>query len=560
MPQISKDPLIGKVLGNCRLLKKIGEGGMGAVYQAHHIGLNKMMAVKILPPTFSRDEERVKRFIREARAAAKLEHHNIVQTLNIGKQEGLYFIIMQYVQGESLDVMIKRKRKLSMPEATRIIKESAVALSVAHQQNIIHRDVKPENIMLTLKGEVKLMDFGLARVMDEVSNLSRTGDIMGTPHYLAPEQAHGQKVDARCDIYALGVTYYHALTGSRPFEGTTPMTVILKHLNAQMPDPHQLTPDLRDSVCQVLKKMTAKKPGQRYQSMAELIRVLETLPIGQVAASTQPAGVPVPGSDVQTITYPSRKPDEKNKKLIFYVTTAVAGLIVFIALLISFNGNGTNPDNGRTETPVVNPGSNGNGGDPVVVEPPPPPPSPGKEFGKLQDHIRRHPREFEKNIDQLTVFINKFSRSDEAGKAKLIRKDIKREKLKVDLKRRAKEFVDLLRLGQDDQVLKYVHGDQLEKHGEENLKKVLKLLSMGLLLINKSIVSMEIDESEIEIQGVPGRRRGIVTLTVKSRDRSGKIKTEKSRSKWRLSNGTWYFWEGEKKDRSFRRQSSRDRK
>ena len=266
-----QDALIDKVFGGCRLIKKIGEGGMGVVYLAHHLALNKNVAVKILPPSFAMEEERVKRFVREARSAAQLEHSNIIQIYNIAKHEDFYFIVMQYADGESLAHAIKRQGKINTLEALGIIKDVALALSVAHRKNIVHRDIKPENIMINTNGEVKLMDFGLARVLDVASNLSRTGDILGTPYYLSPEQAQGHKVDGRADIYSLGVTLYYMLSGKKPFEGDTTLTIILKHINEKPPVISQTNPETPECVSNVINKMLEKDPARRYQSTDELI-------------------------------------------------------------------------------------------------------------------------------------------------------------------------------------------------------------------------------------------------------------------------------------------------
>ncbi|MFH0887627.1 MAG: protein kinase [Planctomycetota bacterium] len=270
-----KDILTGKVFGACRLIKKIGEGGMGVVYLAHHLALNKNVAVKILPPSFAQEDERVKRFIREARSAAQLEHSNIVQIYNVAKQDDYYFIIMQYVDGESLAGKIRREGKINLSEALRIVNDVAVALSVAHHKGIIHRDIKPENIMITKNDEIKLMDFGLARVLDVASHLSRTGDILGTPYYLSPEQAKGLKVDGRADIYALGITLYYMISGKRPFDGDSTVSIILKHINEKPPPIREFNPEIPESVSLIINKMMEKDAMNRYQSTEELINDID---------------------------------------------------------------------------------------------------------------------------------------------------------------------------------------------------------------------------------------------------------------------------------------------
>jgi len=278
-----QDALVDKVFGGCRLIKKIGEGGMGVVYLAHHLALNKNVAVKILPPSFAMEEERVKRFVREARSAAQLEHSNIIQIYNIAKHEDFYFIVMQYADGESLARAIKREGKIKVLEALDIIRDVASALAVAHRKNIVHRDIKPENIMINSNGEIKLMDFGLARVLDVASNLSRTGDILGTPYYLSPEQAQGQKVDGRADIYSLGVTLYYMLSGKKPFEGDTTLAIILKHINEKPPLITQTNPEIPECVSNVINKMLEKNPDRTMfrpetERVQAAIRSLDTIP------------------------------------------------------------------------------------------------------------------------------------------------------------------------------------------------------------------------------------------------------------------------------------------
>src|SRR3989339_690829 len=339
-----QDALIDKVFCGCRLIKKIGEGGMGVVYLAHHLALNKNVAVKILPPSFAMEEERVKRFVREARSAAQLEHSNIIQIYNIAKHEDFYFIVMQYADGESLAHAIKRQGKINTLEALGIIKDVALALSVAHRKNIVHRDIKPENIMINTNGEVKLMDFGLARVLDVASNLSRTGDILGTPYYLSPEQAQGHKVDGRADIYSLGVTLYYMLSGKKPFEGDTTLTIILKHINEKPPVISQTNPETPECVSNVINKMLEKDPARRYQSTDELIDDIN-LCHNEIASGDSNA--PPDGRASKTITAqaaPASTPKTKPHKIVTWKMIGLAaGLAFVIVALLSALSKGKRP-------------------------------------------------------------------------------------------------------------------------------------------------------------------------------------------------------------------------
>ncbi|MDI6733453.1 MAG: serine/threonine-protein kinase [Planctomycetota bacterium] len=322
MTNNTTDSLIGHTFGGCRLIKKIGEGGMGIVYLAHHLALNKNVAIKVLPPSFAQEEERVKRFIREARSAAQLEHSNIVQIYNIAKHEDFYFIVMQYIDGESFATKIKNNGKINLLEAIRIIRDVSSALGVAHKKGIIHRDIKPENIMVNQSGEVKLMDFGLARSLDVASSLSRTGEILGTPFYLSPEQAQGLKVDARADIYALGVTLYHMLSGKRPFEGDTTVSIILKHINEKPPPLRQITPEIPETVSSIVHKMLEKDPDKRYQSTDELIDDI-TSAYNKISAED---------SNARTITALT-VPQKPVKKLINWKIVVGAGIVAMIIMI-----------------------------------------------------------------------------------------------------------------------------------------------------------------------------------------------------------------------------------
>jgi serine/threonine protein kinase len=316
-----KDELTGQIFGGCRIIKKIGEGGMGVVYLAHHLALNKNVAIKILPPSFAREEERVKRFIREARSAAQLEHSNIIQIYNIAKHDDFYFIIMQYVEGESLAVKIRREGKINLQEALKITSNIASALSIAHHKGIVHRDIKPENIMITRNGEIKLMDFGLVRVLDVASQLSQSGDILGTPYYLSPEQARGGKVDGRADIYALGVTLFYMLTGKRPFDGDSTVSIILKHINEKPPPIRNFNPEITENISCLINKMLEKEVTNRYQSAEELIKDINLILAGN--------------PQVQTMVNSQVKTKVKSIfTLKFLITAAISAILIVVIISI----------------------------------------------------------------------------------------------------------------------------------------------------------------------------------------------------------------------------------
>ncbi len=269
------DPLIGKMLGGCKLLEKIGEGGMGAVYKAHHIGLDKTVAVKILPPHLTSSRERILRFQQEAKSAAKMEHPNIVQILNIGEQDNLHFIVMQYIDGEDLRQRLKRAGIVEPLEAIEIGIQIAAGLATAHKKGIIHRDIKPDNIMFDKEGNVKITDFGLARQQETNLDISKTGKAVGTPYYMSPEQCSGKKLDGRSDIYSLGVTLYHITTGKRPFKGENPVATALMHIRESVTPPERINPNVPIPLSDVMLKMLEKNPDDRYQNCEEVMLALE---------------------------------------------------------------------------------------------------------------------------------------------------------------------------------------------------------------------------------------------------------------------------------------------
>ena len=271
------DPLIGKEIGEYRILAKLGEGGMGAVYKAEHVSLRRPSALKILPQQKAeRSENAVRRFKREARAIAGLSHPNIVSVFNVDEADGWHFIDMEFVDGESLQARVEREGSLSVAEATRVMVDAARALSAAHGQSIIHRDIKPANILLDRDGNVKVADFGLAKSIegnDSLITLEGKGGI-GTPAFMSPEQCDGLPLDGRTDVYSLGVTYFYLLTGDLPFKGASSLDVMRLHRTETPPSPRTISRSVPGSACRVIAKALAKKPEDRFQSCEELLDAL----------------------------------------------------------------------------------------------------------------------------------------------------------------------------------------------------------------------------------------------------------------------------------------------
>ncbi|MCZ7648012.1 MAG: PQQ-binding-like beta-propeller repeat protein [Planctomycetota bacterium] len=252
-------------IGQFQLLEKIGEGGMGAVYKARQANLDRIVALKVLPRNLAADRQFVDRFLREARATAKLNHPHIVAGIDVGEAGGVYYFAMEYIEGENLGQRIDREKRLAEREALELGVAVASALSHAHKAGILHRDVKPENIILSSDGP-KLADLGLAKgTATENTALTQTHMVVGSPNYISPEQASGARdLDGRTDVYSLGCTLYHAVAGRTPFEGATAAVLMAKHLTERMPHPQDLNPGLSDGFCAVLARMVARDREHRH--------------------------------------------------------------------------------------------------------------------------------------------------------------------------------------------------------------------------------------------------------------------------------------------------------
>jgi len=283
--------LIGQSIDRYHILEPLGEGGMAVVYKAFDTRLERYVAIKVITPSQEHSEQFLKRFEREARALAQLSHPNIIKVLDYGEQGGLPYLVMEYIPGGTLKSRLKPE-PMDWREAAKTLIPIAEALDYAHQQGIIHRDVKPSNILLTASGQPMLTDFGIAKILqsdEATADLTGTGVGIGTPEYMAPEQGAGHGVDQRADIYALGIILYEMVTGRKPYEAVTPMAVLLQKMTEPLPRPRQINPALPEALERVLVKSLAKEPGNRYQTAAEFGLALQNL-IQPAAGSTPLAG------------------------------------------------------------------------------------------------------------------------------------------------------------------------------------------------------------------------------------------------------------------------------
>ena len=272
------EALVGTVLGNCTLQQLIGQGGMGAVYLAQQSRPRRQVAVKVLLPSTTLKPQHLaaflERFRRETDAAASLEHPNIMPVYEYGERDGLAYLVMPYISGGTLRDVMEREGTIAFPKVVNYLEQMAAALDFAHARGVIHRDIKPANILLTPEGRLLLTDFGLVKILSDGQGaqirLTGAGAPVGTPDYMSPEQVMGTEVDGRADQYSLGIILYQMVTGTTPFQGETPMQIAAQQLHSQPPSPRMFRPELPYTAEQVMLKIIAKRPGDRYTNALEL--------------------------------------------------------------------------------------------------------------------------------------------------------------------------------------------------------------------------------------------------------------------------------------------------
>lgn len=267
-------------LGHYDIVAELGRGGMGVVYKGYESSLNRYVAIKVLAESLAHDESVKERFLREARSMASLNDPHIIQIYFIGEHEGQTFFVMEFVEGESLGSLLKRDGKLRPEQAARVIYQTAMGLATAHDKGVIHRDIKPGNLMVTSRGAIKIADFGIALVTQDFSKkLTSTGEFVGTPGYLSPEVCLGKPVDSRSDIFSLGIVLFEMLTGRMPFTDESPLGLMLEVVRAEIPDVRQLNSDVDAELSRILSRMIAKDPNERYNNCHELAEDLSRHPL-----------------------------------------------------------------------------------------------------------------------------------------------------------------------------------------------------------------------------------------------------------------------------------------
>ena len=304
--------VVGETIGPYTLMEQLGQGGMATVFKAYHATLDRYVAIKVLHLAFMEDDNFLARFRREAKAVAKLEHPNIVPIYDYSEHEGRPFLVMKYIEGETLKAKL-RENALSIDETLKISKAIGSALDYAHSQGVLHRDVKPSNVLLASDGNIYLADFGLARIAQSGDVSLTTEQVLGTPQYMSPEQALGSSgLDGRTDIYSFGVLLYELVTGRVPFNADTPFAIIHDHIYTPLPMPREINPTVSEDIQRVLLKALAKNKDDRYQNMASFIDAFEQAikspgqeTISQPVASYQP---PAPMGTVK-----SKKPKKKRR-------------------------------------------------------------------------------------------------------------------------------------------------------------------------------------------------------------------------------------------------------
>ncbi len=350
--------------GRYRVEHELGRGGMAKVYRGEDTVLGRAVAIKILAPQFADDPNFVSRFRREAQAAARISNQNLVSVFDTGSDDGVHFIVMEYVEGKTLAEFLTGGGRIMPDRAIEIAADVCRALEAAHAQGVIHRDIKPGNIMLDQRGDVKVTDFGIARMVTTAETVAQTAAVLGTASYLSPEQAQGQPVDGRSDIYSLGCVLYEMVTGRPPFLGDSPVTVASKQVLEQPTPPSRLNRDVSADLEAVILRAMAKNPANRYQTAAEFRSDLERVRRGMPVEATPL--LPVDAGSTQVISReaagrtavlpPTQQPEPPRSRwwIPVLVTLLILGILALVLFLLAKNLlNNNNDDGQQTQTVIV---------------------------------------------------------------------------------------------------------------------------------------------------------------------------------------------------------------
>ena len=324
--------LVGREIAGYQILERVGRGGMGTVYRARQLSLDRVVAIKVLSPSLARDAEFIDKFTQEARAAARLVHPNIVRALDVGKEGSIYYLAMEYMAGGSIEDRIEREGRIAPDRAVPMLMDVARGLAYAEAQGVVHRDIKPENLMLDGQGAVKIVDMGIAGQLEGRRSIAQTEGVFGSPHYIAPEQAAGERIDQRVDIYSLGASAYRMLSGRTMFTGDSQTEIMAKHVNDEPEPLRRVAPWVPKRLCDIVMNMVEKDPDERYRSAQEVLDALQRL--------SAEGGGPRP-TELRHIPVAAEKPrlsrSERQRRQMMIVGGIIGVLALLVILILIFS-------------------------------------------------------------------------------------------------------------------------------------------------------------------------------------------------------------------------------
>jgi len=448
-------PLTIRQIAGFAIVERIGQGGMGSVFKARQTSLDRIVALKVLPPSLARNTSFIERFQREARASAKLNHENIVQGIDVGQDSasGLWYFAMEYVDGPSLRDVLKQQGALPEEQALRITRSIASALECAQKSGIVHRDIKPDNILMASADMPKLADLGLAKQTHDDASLTLAGTTVGTPHYMAPEQVRGQadRVDVRTDLYSLGGTLFHLVTGQTPFSGETPAVIMAKQLNDTPPRANKINPKVSDACARLIAKLMQKAPEKRIQTPGELMQQIDAILAGEATGPRQPVrGTTGPHGSIserRAVASSARSEAAPPGKMSMVLAAAGGALVLLIGgmyLLSGRNENAGRTDGRKGVTPKTETVAEKKPVEPLrpavprptEFQPKPPEtkltPSPQEQkaaemFAAAEDFARKNPDDVDGVVRQYTQVIEMGKGTAVADRVEAVVKEIQRK-------------------------------------------------------------------------------------------------------------------------------------